>query len=88
MTRHELRRGSDVKERILTAITSSRVQSEALSDRQQIKLFLGTYFADVPIEDLKGKPERVMAQFALAHLDFGATRRKGQALLRIYHPTE
>ena len=88
MTRHELRRGSDVKERILAAIVSSRVQSETLPDRQQIKHFLGTYFADVPVEDLQGRSERIMAQIALAHLEFGAIRRKGQALLRIYNPTE
>ena len=88
MTRHESRRGSDVKERILEAIIASRVQSKALSGRQQIKLYLGNYFADVPVEDLQGKPERVMARIALAHIEFGATRRKGQALLRIYNPTE
>lgn len=88
MTRHDSRRGSDVKERILEAIVASRVQSEALSGRQQIKLYLRNYFADVPIEDLQGKPERVMAQIALAHLEFGATRRKGQALLRIFNPTD
>ena len=88
MTRHELRRGSDVKGRILDAIVSSRVQSETLSSRQQIKHYLSTYFADIPVEDIQGKPERVMAQIALAHLDFGAIRRKGQALIRIYNPTE
>ena len=87
MTRHELRRGSDVKGRILDAIVSSRVQSETLSSRQQIKHYLRTYFADVPFEDIQGKPERVMAQIALSHLDFGAIRRKGQALIRIYNPT-
>ena len=36
MTRTEFRRGSDVKERILDAILSSRVKSNTLSNRQQI----------------------------------------------------
>ena len=87
MTRTEFRRGSDVKEHILDAIVSSRVQSQILENRQQIKRFLGEYFAHVPYEDLQGRNERAMARAALAHLEFGAKRDKGQPLIRFFNPT-
>jgi glutamate dehydrogenase len=87
VTQTELRRGSDVKERILDAILSARVQSRTLSNRQQIKTFLSEYFAHVPYEDLQGRDEKIMARAALAHLDFGAVRKKGQPLIRFFNPT-
>jgi len=87
VTRSEFRRGSDVREQIVEKIVASRVRSDALSSRQQIKLFLSEYFAHVPYEDLQGRDERTMARIALAHLEFGARRDKGQALVRIFNPT-
>ncbi len=87
MTRTENRRGSDVRERIVDAIVASRVQSDTLIDRQQIKLFLRQYFAHVPYEDLQGRVERTMARVALDHLEFGARRKRGEPLVRIFNPT-
>jgi glutamate dehydrogenase len=87
VTRTEHRRGSDVRERIVDAIVASRVQSGVLKDRRQIKLFLRQYFAHVPYEDLQGRVEKIMARVALDHLEFGATRKKGQALVRFFNPT-
>ncbi len=43
---------------------------------------------NVPVEDLRGRSEKIMARAAVDHLDFGATRRKRQPLLRIFNPTE
>ncbi len=87
MTRTEYRRGSDVRERIVDAIVASRVQSDALNNRHQIKLFLRQYFAHVPYEDLQGRVERTMARVALDHLEFGARRKRGEPLVRIFNPT-
>jgi glutamate dehydrogenase len=87
VTRTEYRRGSDVRERILDTILAARVQSQTLSNRQQIKTFLSQYFAHVPYEDLQGRDEKTMARAALSHLEFGAVRRKGQALVRFFNPT-
>ncbi len=87
MTRTEYRRGSDVRERIVDAIVASRVPSEILKNRQQIKLFLRQYFAHVPYEDLHGRVEKIMARVALDHLEFGARRKKGEPLVRIFNPT-
>jgi len=42
----------------------------------------------MPVEDLHDKSEEVMARAAIDHLDFVDARRKGQALLRIFNPTE
>jgi glutamate dehydrogenase len=87
VTRTEHRRGSDVRERIVDAIVASRVPSGVLKDRRQIKLFLRQYFAHVPYEDLQGRVEKIMARVALDHLEFGATRKRGQALVRFFNPT-
>ena len=87
MTRSEYRRGSDVRERIVDAIVASRVNSDILKNRQQIKLFLRQYFAHVPYEDLQGRVEKIMARVALDHLEFGARRNKGEALVRFFNPT-
>ncbi|MDH3747942.1 MAG: NAD-glutamate dehydrogenase [Gammaproteobacteria bacterium] len=88
MTRQELRRGSDAKAGIIDAIVASRSQTTVLGNRAQIKLYLAQYFADVPVEDLQGRSESTMARVALEHLEFGAIRRPGRALLRIYNPNE
>ena len=88
MTKKELRRDSDARERILNAIVAARKQTKTLANRAQIKAYLRNYFVDVPIEDLLGRAEGTMARIALDHLDFGATRKKGQALLRIFNPSE
>jgi glutamate dehydrogenase len=88
VTRKDLRRGSDRKSNIVQDILAARVETEHLSTRKQIRMFLDQYVADVPVEDLEGRSTEIMAQIAMSHLDFGATRRKGQAKLRIYNPTE
>ncbi len=88
MTKIEFRRDSDARERILDAIVATRIQTKVLADRTQIKGYLRQYFADVPIEDLMGRSEGIMARIALNHLELGTTRKKGRALLRIYNPTE
>ncbi|MDJ0938253.1 MAG: NAD-glutamate dehydrogenase [Woeseiaceae bacterium] len=88
MTRQELRRGSDTKERILDAIVSSRARSEVLSNRAHIREYLAEYYAHVPVDDLQSRPERAMARIALDHLAFANNRRRGRAKIRIFNPTE
>ena len=88
MTRHELRRGSDARDRIVETIVASRTPSSALGTRAQVKRFLAEYFAHVPVEDLQGRSESIMARIALSHLEFGARRRGGQPLVRVFNPTE
>jgi glutamate dehydrogenase len=79
------RRGSDRKSSIVKNIVAAKVTSKVLSGAAQIRHYLERYFADVPVDDLAGRAPEVMARIALAHLEFGASRRKGQALLRIYN---
>jgi len=88
VTRKELRRGSDRKDSIVRQILAARVDFAPLSSRQQARVFLEQYVADVPVEDLEGRSPRIMATIALNHLKFGARRRKGRPCLRIYNPTE
>ena len=88
VTQHELRRGSDLKTHIVKTIISSGAKSKTLSSRKQVQRFLTLYFADVPVEDLQGRSEQIMARVALDHLTFGKTRRKGRPLIRIFNPTQ
>ncbi len=88
MTKNENRRGGDIREVIVDAIVASRVTSKYLKKPAQIKKFLAQYFADVPVEDLQGRSEQIMARVAIDHLEFAAVRKKGQSLLRLFNPTE
>ncbi len=88
MTANENRRGGDIRQLIVDAIIASNVASRTLKNRKQVKLYLKQYFADVPVEDLQGRTEKIMARVALDHLDFAAKRRTGQALIRIFNATE
>jgi len=88
VTRQKYRRTSDIKDLLVGEIVASKPESKALSTRKQIETFLRKYAGDVPVEDIEGRPPDVMARAAMEHLDFGAVRKKGQPLLRIFNPTE
>ncbi len=88
MTTNENRRGGDIRQVIVDTIIATRVTSKSLKGSAQIRRFLMQYFATVPVEDLQGRSEQIMASIALDHLEFAATRRKGQSLIRIFNPTE
>ncbi|HNP63843.1 MAG TPA: NAD-glutamate dehydrogenase [Woeseiaceae bacterium] len=77
-----------MKQLIVDSVVASRARSKTIKNTAQVKLFLKRYVENVPVEDLQGRSEKLMARAALDHLDFGVTRRKGQALLRIFNPTE
>jgi len=88
VTSRQNRRVGDIKQTIVDGITSARVRSKTLKKASDTKRFLQQYVADVPVEDLQGRSEKVMARAAIEHLEFGAQRRKGQALVRIFNPTQ
>ncbi|MBT8082042.1 MAG: NAD-glutamate dehydrogenase [Gammaproteobacteria bacterium] len=88
MTKKSKRRSSDARKGIVDAILAAGVSSRSLSNKRHVKRYLKQYFANVPYEDLAGRSEEIMARIALEHLEFGAVRRHGQALLRIYNTTE
>jgi len=88
VTSNDKRRVGDLKKNIVAGIVSSGVKSKALRKPSQTKRFLRQYVEYVPVEDIQGKPTDVLARAAIDHLDFGANRRKGQALIRIFNPTE
>jgi glutamate dehydrogenase len=88
LTNHETRRAGDAKDSIVSEIVGSRVASQLLTSRNQVQRYLRQYFRDVPVEDLVGRSEEVMAQIAIDHLEFAAVRKKGRPALRIYNPTE
>jgi glutamate dehydrogenase len=82
------RRSGDARQNIVDAILAARVTSQSLNKKADLKRFLGQYFAAVPYEDLEGRSETVMARIAVDHLDFAATRKRGQALIRIYNANQ
>ncbi len=88
MASKDQRRVGDMKQLIVESVVASRARSKTIKNAAQVKLFLKRYVENVPVEDLQGRSEKLMARAALDHLDFGVTRRKGQPLLRIFNPTE
>ena len=88
MTTRQNRRTSDIKDLLIDEIVASKPQSKILKTRKQIDSFLRQYLVDVPAEDMEGKSPAIMAQAAIDHLEFGAVRKKGQPLLRIFNPAE
>ncbi len=88
MTSNRKRRSSDARQRIVDAILASSASARALNKKADTRRFLQQYFANVPYEDLEGRSEEIMARIALDHLEFGAVRRTGQALLRIFNANE
>src|SRR5579871_2419454 len=48
--------------------------------------FVRAYFRGVGEEDLAQRPPRALAKAALAHLEFGMRRRRGQRLVRVFNP--
>ena len=77
-----------MKKAIIDGILAAGVRSQTLSNPAHSKRFLKEYVEDVPVEDMAGKSEAAMARAAIDHLEFGAKRRRGQPLLRIFNPTE
>ena len=82
------RRVGDMKQTIVDGILAAKVKSKSLGKPSQTRKFLKQYVENVPVEDLQGRSEPLMARAAVDHLEFGAVRRSGQALLRIFNPTE
>lgn len=85
MTTKGNRRSGDARQIIIAAILAARVDSRTLKNKKDIHRYLQQYFASVPLEDIEGRSEEIMARIALDHLDFGAVRRRGQPLLRIFN---
>ena len=88
MTAQEQRRGADIRQVIVDEIVASKISTKALKKPAAVKQFLRQYFANVPVEDIQGRDEKTMARIALDHLEFGAKRRKGQAMVRVFNATE
>ncbi|MGB5719757.1 MAG: NAD-glutamate dehydrogenase [Woeseiaceae bacterium] len=88
MTQNENRRGGDLRQVIIDAIIASPVTSKYLKKPAAIKRFLKQYFANVPVEDLQGRSEAIMARVAIDHLEFAGVRKRGRSLIRIFNPTE
>ncbi len=87
MTKQQYRRTSDIKDLLVDEIVASKPKSKILKNRKQIDNFLRHYVVDVPVEDMQGRPTGIMARAAIAHLEFGTVRKKGQPLVRIFNPT-
>ena len=87
MTSTRKRRSGDARQDIINAVLAARVTSQTLK-KTDLRRYLRQYFADVPHEDLAGRSAEIMARIAIDHLDFGAVRKPGQALLRVFNANE
>jgi len=88
VTAKEQRRGADIRQIIVDEIVASKISTAALRKPAAVKRYLQQYFADVPVEDIQGRDEKIMARIALDQLQFAARRRKSQAMVRVFNATE
>jgi glutamate dehydrogenase len=87
VSRKLLRRSTDLSERLVEEIVAISPVTSVLPDRRQVEVFLRQYFGNVPVEDMQGRSLEKLAQAAVSHLEFGARRMPGTALLRIFNPS-
>ncbi|MBT8087468.1 MAG: NAD-glutamate dehydrogenase, partial [Gammaproteobacteria bacterium] len=88
MTKKEQRRRGDIRQVIVDKIATSKVSTRSLKDPAQVRSYLQQYFASVPVEDIQGRSEKIMARIALDHLEFGSVRKDGEALVRVFNATK
>ena len=88
MPAKSLRRASDISDRLIDGIIAARPASALLSNRKKINNYLRRYFGNVPHEDMQDRSPKTLGRAALEHLEFAKMRKPGQALLRIFNPTE
>ena len=88
MPAQKLRRSSDLSRNLINDIIAARPRSGVLRSRSKIDQFLAQYFANVPVDDMAGRPPRIMGLAAVSHLEFAKTRKPGEVRLRIFNPTE
>jgi len=86
--KNQQRRSSDRKSSIIESIVAAKASTRVLPSAAQTRRYLERYFANIPVDDLAGRSPEIMARIALSHLEFGAIRRKGTALLRIFNVTK
>lgn len=88
MTKQQQRRSSDISDRLIDDIVSTKPRSKSLGSPKATNHFIRQYFADVPHEDMQNRSPTIMGQAAVSHLEFARSRKPNQALLRIFNPTE
>ncbi len=82
------RRTGDTSNPIIDDIIAARPTSSLLRNRTKINQYLSQYFANVPVDDMVGKPPKIMGMAAVSHLEFAKMRQPGEVRLRIFNPTE
>ena len=87
MTKKFQRRKSDVRDKLVDSIVSSRPDSSVLDNRKQINLYLREYFRNVPFEDIANRSPKIMARAALDLLSFARKKGEAESLVRIFNPT-
>jgi len=88
VSKQQQRRLSDSSDRLISDIVATKPKSKSLNSRKEIDGYIRQYFTDVPHEDIQGRSPVIMGQAAVAHLEFARTRKRGQALLRIFSPNK
>src|SRR5690606_25585698 len=70
------------QERLRTIVAAARRRDLPVDTKRFIEL----YYAQVAADDLAEEPE-LLAEAALDHLEWAATRRPGTAKIRVFNPT-
>ncbi len=82
------RRPSDSRSRFVSKIISHAEKFGALEAGVDIADFVGRYYKNVAIEDLRKRSPADLAGAAMCHLALAAERSPGTAKIRVYNPSK
>jgi len=71
---------------IIANVVSSIDNSAPENQGELLSNFVASYYRTVPSEDLLQRQTSELQAISLAHWEFGATRKPGTALVRVYNP--
>ena len=77
---------SDARQRVLAEILGCAREMTRGKHPIDLKVFLGQYYRDIPLDDLRAREPSDLAGAALGHLEFAMDRRSGKSTARVFNP--
>jgi glutamate dehydrogenase len=78
----------DARQRVVTELLKSAAAICPPDCPADLESFLGQYFRNIPLPDLKARDPGDLAGAALGHLAFGQKRKPGKVMARIFNPVK
>ena len=77
---------SDARQRTLGEIVDRAREVASPDSLPHLEAFIGQYYRNVALEDLRNRTVADLAGAALGHLEFSLSRKKGKPRARVFNP--